>query len=112
MTTKPVVIITGVSRGIGLAAAQLFSARGWVVVGTVRSKDYPVELSMSSVDVQLAQMTEPKELERVVKKAHQTYGHIDAVVANAGYGLLGALENLTHEHNKQPHHPEFESEKY
>lgn len=97
MTTKPVVIITGVSRGIGLATAQLFTACGWVVVGTVRSKDYAQELAMSSVDVQVAQITDPQDLERVVSKTHQTYGRIDAVVANAGYGLMGALEGLSHE---------------
>jgi short-subunit dehydrogenase len=97
MISKPVVIITGVSRGIGLATAQLFTASGWMVVGTVRDKKYPIELSMSSVDVQMAEMSEPKDLERVVKKTFRTYGRIDAVVANAGYGLLGAHETLTHD---------------
>ena len=97
MTDKRVVIITGVSSGIGLAAAQLFTARAWIVVGTVRSKDYPAELSTCGVDVQMAEMTSERDIERVVKQSYKTYGRIDAVVANAGYGLLGPLDSLTHE---------------
>ncbi len=106
MTSKRVVIITGVSRGIGLATARLFSEQGWVVVGTVRShpskgdnkgKKYPPELAATAIDVQIAEMTSLTDIERVTKKTFTTYGRIDAVVANAGYGLLGALDTLDHD---------------
>ncbi len=97
MINKPVVIITGVSSGIGLASARLFSSRGWVVVGTVRDRDYSDELAAHAVDVQMAEMTEPKDLERVVRVACRTYGRIDALVSNAGYALAGPLESLVHD---------------
>src|ERR1700738_407253 len=97
MTDKRVVIITGVSSGIGLGAATLFTSRDWIVVGTVRSKKYPSELSVAGVDVQMAEMTDPADIQKVVELAHKTYGHIDAVVANAGYGLLGAIVALGHD---------------
>jgi NAD(P)-dependent dehydrogenase (short-subunit alcohol dehydrogenase family) len=101
VTSKQVVIITGVSSGIGLATALHFVQQGWIVVGTVRSKDYPAELATAAVDVQLAEMTQPGDIERVVKNAHKTYGRIDAVVANAGYALLGPFQELTHDQISQ-----------
>lgn len=96
MTNKPVIIITGVSSGIGLAAALLFEQKNWIVVGTVRRKDYPTELASAAVDVQLAEMTNPADIERVVRQAYKTYGRIDAVVANAGYAVLGPFESVLH----------------
>jgi short-subunit dehydrogenase len=95
---KPVVIITGVSGGIGLATAKLFAQRGWLVVGTVRpgkqAGRYQDELAAAAVDVQRAEMTRVSDLERLVKKTVSTYGRIDALVASAGYGLWGGLESL------------------
>ncbi len=97
MIAKPVVIITGVSGGIGLATARLFIEYDWVVVGTVRDKKLPAEVTALAIDLQVAEMTQPTDLSRVVKDAHKTYGRIDAVVANAGYALLGALEELSYD---------------
>ena len=97
MSKKPVVIITGVSSGIGLATAALFAREGWLVIGTVRRRPYPAELSTLAVDIQVADMAVPADLRRVVRKAMVTYGRIDAVVANAGYGLIGPLEALSYD---------------
>ncbi|MBW3537981.1 SDR family NAD(P)-dependent oxidoreductase [Candidatus Parcubacteria bacterium] len=96
MTKKRVVIITGVSSGIGLATARRFIENGWVAVGTVRTRPYPAELAALAVDIQLADMTRPADLARVVAKTKATYGRIDALVANAGYGLAGPLESLSY----------------
>jgi short-subunit dehydrogenase len=98
MIKKPVVIITGVSSGIGLATAQLFNEKSWVVIGTVRDRaKLPAELTTMALDLQLVEMTEPALIQTLVQQAHKTYGRIDAVVANAGYGLVGPLEKLTYE---------------
>lgn len=93
---KPVVIITGVSSGIGLESAKLFSTNGWLVVGTVRSRKLPEELATHAIDTQIAEMSRPADLARVVDRTVKTYGRIDAVVANAGYGLWGRLPELTY----------------
>lgn len=94
---KPVVLITGVSSGIGLAAAVKFSKAGWMVVGTVRRRSFPPQLATRAIDVQPAEMTRLADLERLVQRTVQTYGRIDAMVLNAGYGQLGALDTLTHQ---------------
>jgi short-subunit dehydrogenase len=96
---KPVVIITGVTGGIGLATAKLFSSRDWLVVGTVRpgklNSKHARELAAAAVDLQPAEMVKTADLARVVERTIKTYGRIDALVLNAGYGLWGRLEDLT-----------------
>ncbi|HVQ45053.1 MAG TPA: SDR family NAD(P)-dependent oxidoreductase [Candidatus Saccharimonadia bacterium] len=91
---KPVAIITGVSGGIGLATAALMAARGWIVVGTVRGRMQPAALRGHQVDLQVADMLNARDLERVVQKTWRTYGRIDALVCNAGYGLIGPIDTL------------------
>lgn len=88
---QPVVLITGVSGGIGKAAARLFAANGWLVVGTVRSVRGK---AAARIDLQPAEMTRPADLARVVHHIRQRYGRLDALVCNAGYGLLGPLSSL------------------
>jgi short-subunit dehydrogenase len=93
-SSKPVVVLTGASSGIGLATAKLFAANGWIVVGTVRGKARASALRGLQFDLQVAEMLRPRDLERVVQMAWRTYGRIDALVCNAGYGLIGPLDTL------------------
>ena len=90
-TNKPVVLITGVSGGIGKATARLFAANGWLVVGTVRTSRGKIA---ARIDAQPAEMTRPADLARVVRHIQLKYGRLDALVCNAGYGLLGPLNSL------------------
>src|SRR5476651_2696928 len=92
--SKPVAVITGVSSGIGLACAKLFASKGWIVVGTVRGRTRTDALRALQIDLQVAEMLRPRDLERVVQVAWRTYGRIDALVCNAGYGLVGAIDML------------------
>jgi len=94
--SKPVVLITGVSGGIGLATAKQFAARGWIVVGTVRGRVRSAALRGMQFDLQLADMLKPKDLERVVGTAWRTYGRLDVLVCNAGYGLVGPIDTLNY----------------
>ena len=95
-SSKPVVLITGVSSGIGLAAATLFSQEGWIVVGTVRDTK-TLSLGELSVDTQIAEMNNPEDLKRVVARLEKSYGRLDALVCNAGYALIGPLDSLNYE---------------
>ncbi len=92
--SKPVVIITGVSGGIGLATAKHFSAHGWIVVGTVRGRVRSAALRGQQFDLQFADMLKPRDLERVVGNAWRTYGRLDVLVCNAGYGLVGPIDSF------------------
>lgn len=95
-----VVWITGASSGIGAALAREFVKEGATVALSARRKDRLNELAnqlgdrvhVFPLDVQDKSLVD-KTAELVVEKL----GKIDAVVANAGYGVIGHLTDLTEE---------------
>ena len=90
MSSPTVVVITGVSSGIGRAAAEQFVRRGCRVFGSVRN---PAS-AQAIPGVELMQLDIRDEasihqgIEQVIAKA----GCIDILVNNAGVTLLGATE--------------------
>lgn len=89
--------ITGVSRGLGLAIAKAVLADGGRVIGTVRG-DPPERLFKESRFQALTmEMHDPEAVESTVHEAFALAGRIDVIVNNAGYGLLGAVEQSTDE---------------
>lgn len=93
ISNYPVVLITGVSGGIGQATARIFVANGWIVVGTVRTARTK---HVAGIDLQMAEMTRPADLARVLGYVQRKYGRLDALVCNAGYALLGGLQTLSY----------------
>jgi NAD(P)-dependent dehydrogenase (short-subunit alcohol dehydrogenase family) len=90
--------ITGISRGLGLALARAALARGDTVVGTVRSGAPPIEPGPGTLHVLTLDVTDGAAIDRAVDEAFALAdGRLDVVVNNAGYGLLGALEDATDE---------------
>ncbi|MDG2527296.1 SDR family NAD(P)-dependent oxidoreductase [Caulobacter endophyticus] len=88
--------ITGISRGLGLALAKAALARGDTVVGTVRSGAPPVRGEAGRLHVLTLDVTDGAAITAVVDEAFRLAGgRLDVVVNNAGYGLLGALEDAT-----------------
>lgn len=90
--------ITGISRGLGLALAKAALARGDTVVGTVRSGAPAIEAGPGTLHVLTLDVTDGVAIDRAVGEAFVLAGgRLDVVVNNAGYGLLGALEDATDE---------------
>jgi NAD(P)-dependent dehydrogenase (short-subunit alcohol dehydrogenase family) len=88
-------LITGVSGGLGRALAQAALARGDKVAGTVRkSADLAAFESLSPGRAHgfLADMTDEASIQAAVDGAEAKLGAIDVLVGNAGYGLIGAVE--------------------
>ncbi len=95
-TTK-VWFITGTSSGFGRNLAEEVLKKGDRVVVTARKpetvkdleKKYPGQALAVRLDV-----TKPAQIKAAVEKAVGTFKRIDVLVNNAGYGLMGAIEDV------------------
>lgn len=87
--------ITGVSRGFGKALTAAALARGDRVVGTTRDGVAPFADKSGRLTVLALDVTNEAAVARVVDKAVQLSGGLDVVVNNAGYGLLGSVEEAS-----------------
>ena len=87
-----VVLITGSSRGIGLATANAFAAEGCRLVlsaqtaDTLRDAEAALRASGASVTTQVADVTQPDDAARLVQAAATAFGGIDILVNNVGGG--------------------------
>ncbi|MFI5606547.1 SDR family oxidoreductase [Amycolatopsis sp. NPDC051903] len=93
-------LITGVSTGFGRHLTEALLAAGEQVAGTVRHLDAVADLTEkygSAFHVALLEMTDTARIREVVDATHARFGRLDVVVSNAGYGLMGAAEELTDE---------------
>ena len=92
-------LITGVSSGLGRALADEALSRGDVVVGTVRkaadAAGFEACAPGRSFAVLLDVTAGPEAVQGAVGRALELAGHVDVVVNNAGYGLVGAVEEVS-----------------
>lgn len=90
------VLITGTSAGIGRSTAKLFQEKGWNVAATMRKPDEDgKELSeLENVEVSRLDVTDSESIKSAVAGAIERFGKIDALVNNAGYGLVGPVEAI------------------
>ncbi|HXZ79401.1 MAG TPA: oxidoreductase [Terriglobales bacterium] len=94
MNRERVALVTGVSSGIGRAIATLLSAQGFRVFGTVRHLPEPGPESSHIEFVRLEVRDEPS-IASAVRFVLDQAGRIDALINNAGYALIGALEETS-----------------
>lgn len=90
------VLITGCSSGIGKAVAQKFLREGWNVVATARNPKN-IELEGEQLLKLELDVTEPQSIKKAFADTFATFETLDVVVNNAGYGLLGILEEAKDE---------------
>jgi NAD(P)-dependent dehydrogenase (short-subunit alcohol dehydrogenase family) len=85
------ILITGCSSGFGLDAARSFLARGWRVIATMREPRESLLPSTEHLRVLALDVTSPQSIRDVVESA----GPIDALVNNAGVGMLSVFEGTS-----------------
>lgn len=96
--TGKVVLITGASAGIGAAAARALAAEGASVVLGARREERLEELAEELGDLAAVvemDVRDPADAARLVDAAIEQFGHVDALVANAGIGAYGGIMDLT-----------------
>ncbi len=90
--------ITGSSTGFGRLLAEEVLRRGERVIATARNVSqleelknrFPDQIHTFALDV-----TKPAEIESVAAQAIAAFGHVDVLVNNAGYGVNGAIEEVS-----------------
>src|SRR3954466_11191975 len=90
--------ITGTSKGFGRVWAEAALGRGDRVVATARNADTLTPLVEAYGDLVLPlalDVNDKAAIDAAVKQAHEHFGRLDVVVNNAGYGLFGAIEEIT-----------------
>jgi len=97
MTTTKVWFITGASSGFGRVWTEAALKRGDSVVATARNPEALDDLATAYGDAVLAlplDVTDRDAVFGAIGQAHQHFGRLDVIVSNAGYGYMGAIEEL------------------
>jgi NAD(P)-dependent dehydrogenase (short-subunit alcohol dehydrogenase family) len=97
------VVITGASRGLGLASAVHLYQRGWRVVGAMRSPEAGLERLRAATGAAAADprllavrldLAEPTSVVAAAKAIEDAVGAPDVVVHNAGIAAFGSVEDF------------------
>lgn len=92
--------ITGASRGFGRVWTEAALERGDQVAATARKPESLAALKEKYGDNLLVlelDVTRPEQVKAAVEKAHAHFGRLDIVLNNAGYSLVGTIEEASAE---------------
>jgi len=95
---KKIWFITGASKGLGLILIKTLLKKGYAVAATSRSVSELQKAIGEKNDNFLpleVDLTDESSVEEAINQTAAYFGNIDVIVNNAGYGLAGALEELT-----------------
>ncbi|WP_025126896.1 SDR family oxidoreductase [Pseudomonas sp. PH1b] len=99
--SKPLVIVTGASSGIGEATARLLSAAGHPLLLLARRIDRLHALNLPNSLSRAVDITDRAALVAAVQEAEQQFGPADALINNAGVMLLGQISQQAPEQWEQ-----------
>jgi len=85
------ILITGASRGIGLATARLLQQQGHTVIGTCRN---PAQADVADIELVALDVTQSDSIDACMHQIQHKGCTIDVLINNAGYDLYGAAEEV------------------
>jgi len=92
---QKVILITGASSGIGYDAALMLAEQGHKVYGAARRGELLEQLRERGVTPIRMDLTDEASMVDGVNSIIDVEGRIDVLINNAGYGYMGAIENVT-----------------
>ncbi len=93
--TQKVVLITGAGSGIGLATVKAFQEKEWKVWAGWHRKLSDELKGIKNIRICQLDVTNDDHIQSAIANILKEEGRIDALVNNAGYGLIGAEECVT-----------------
>lgn len=94
-TSRPTLLITGCSSGIGLDAARTMQDRGWRVFATCRKPEDCTRLTGIGLESFTLDLSCDESITAAVEEACvRGEGRIDALFNNGAFGIPGAVEDL------------------
>ncbi len=99
---KRVWLITGCSSGFGKILSEQILARGDQLIATARnpnSVEFLRDKTKSADQLLILKLdvNSKSDIQSTIEKAHSHFGRIDVLINNAGYGQIGALEEVSDE---------------
>jgi NAD(P)-dependent dehydrogenase (short-subunit alcohol dehydrogenase family) len=101
---KKVWFITGASKGFGLSLVKQLLDAGEFVAATSRNKQELIEAVCTTADNFLplqVDLVNESSVSLSLQHTYEVFGQIDVVINNAGYGIAGAIEEVTDEETRQ-----------
>ncbi len=97
---KKVILITGASRGIGKAIAEMLSENGNIIIANYnKSEKEAIELANlnENIEIYKADVSKRNEIVSMVEYVINKYGKIDVLVNNAGISQEKMIQDITDE---------------
>ena len=97
MDDRKVVLVTGASSGIGKCCAEYLAQQGYRVYGTSRRNDSTFRRPPNASILKMIQMdvTDESSVIKGIDSITARESSIDVVVNNAGFAVIGSLEDTT-----------------
>jgi NAD(P)-dependent dehydrogenase (short-subunit alcohol dehydrogenase family) len=99
--TKPAALVTGGSRGIGLAIAETLAKEGHDLTIAARGEDALESAAEAlrrhggAVETTVTNLAQEEEVVALIDAHRRHYGRLDVLVNNAGFGVRGTIESMS-----------------
>jgi NAD(P)-dependent dehydrogenase (short-subunit alcohol dehydrogenase family) len=100
LAENKVILITGTSseHGLGYATARLLASRGHTVYATVRNIATAADIVNGTgpgrITIRTLDLLDRSAMNPLLADIKRTEGRLDAVINNAGYGVIGGVEQV------------------